>query len=179
MTSRAPGASGSTPPSQNRPRPQRSIAASALGAALAVIRLRQALEELEEALGLGGLDRILLSSKYTPEKNGGCNAEGYSGSFDTKKTRPVPLTFEYSETPLAERVAQALTDGHAPIYLVHFTQREAAEAAVAYVKKRMAHDAAPAAANGAALMFEAKAVRLLAPIPRPPSLRQPITASPR
>mgnify|MGYP003336680445 CR=1 FL=1 len=28
--------------------------------------------------------------------------------------------------------------------------REAAEAAVAYVKKRMAHDAAPAAANGAA-----------------------------
>ncbi len=47
------------------------------------------------------------------------------------ETRPVPLSFEYSETPLAERVAQALTDGHAPIYLVHFTQRDAAEAAQA------------------------------------------------
>ena len=45
------------------------------------------------------------------------------------ETRPVPLEFEYSETPFAERVAQALTDGHAPIYLVHFTQRDAAEAA--------------------------------------------------
>lgn len=47
------------------------------------------------------------------------------------ETRPVPLEFEYSETPLAERVAQALTDGHAPVYLVHFTQRDAAEAAQA------------------------------------------------
>ena len=47
------------------------------------------------------------------------------------ETRPVPLEFEYSETPLAERVAQALTDGHAPMYLVHFTQRDAAEAAQA------------------------------------------------
>ncbi len=47
------------------------------------------------------------------------------------ETRPVPLAFEYSEAPLAERVAQALTDGHAPVYLVHFTQRDAAEAAQA------------------------------------------------
>jgi superfamily II RNA helicase len=45
--------------------------------------------------------------------------------------RPVPLEFEYSDTPLAERVARALTDGHAPMYLVHFTQRDAAEAAQA------------------------------------------------
>ncbi len=43
--------------------------------------------------------------------------------------RPVPLEFEYSETPLAERV-QALLDGdRAPVYLVHFTQRSAAETA--------------------------------------------------
>ncbi len=47
------------------------------------------------------------------------------------ETRPVPLAFEYSETPLAERAAQALTDGHAPVYLVHFTQRDVAEAAQA------------------------------------------------
>jgi superfamily II RNA helicase len=45
--------------------------------------------------------------------------------------RPVPLSFEYSETPLGERVAQLLTGQQAPIYLVHFTQRAAAEAAQA------------------------------------------------
>ncbi len=43
--------------------------------------------------------------------------------------RPVPLAFEYSETPLAERIAQLLADQRAPVYLVHFTQRAAAEAA--------------------------------------------------
>ena len=43
--------------------------------------------------------------------------------------RPVPLSFEYSETPLTERVAEVLTQKRAPVYLVHFTQRDAAEAA--------------------------------------------------
>lgn len=43
--------------------------------------------------------------------------------------RPVPLEFEYSETPLAERVAELLTTKRAPIYLVYFTQRAASEAA--------------------------------------------------
>ncbi len=45
--------------------------------------------------------------------------------------RPVPLAFEYSETPLAERVAQVLLERRAPAYLVHFTQREASESAQA------------------------------------------------
>lgn len=45
--------------------------------------------------------------------------------------RPVPLTFEYSETPLAERVAQLLLERRVPAYLVHFTQRDAAESAQA------------------------------------------------
>jgi len=45
--------------------------------------------------------------------------------------RPVPLAFEYSETPLAERVSQLLLAQRAPVYLVHFTQRAAAEAAQA------------------------------------------------
>ena len=45
--------------------------------------------------------------------------------------RPVPLEFEYSETPLAERVAELLATKRAPIYLVHFTQRAASEAAQA------------------------------------------------
>lgn len=39
-----------------------------------------------------GLDRILLSSKRTQGKNGGCGSDGYSGSWDPKKTKPVPLT---------------------------------------------------------------------------------------
>ena len=43
--------------------------------------------------------------------------------------RPVPLQFEYSETPLQERVAGLLAGNQAPVYLVHFTQRAAAEAA--------------------------------------------------
>jgi superfamily II RNA helicase len=45
--------------------------------------------------------------------------------------RPVPLEFEYSETPLAEKIAALLAAGRAPIYLVHFTQRAASEAAQA------------------------------------------------
>ncbi|HEY0863664.1 MAG TPA: DUF3516 domain-containing protein [Lacunisphaera sp.] len=45
--------------------------------------------------------------------------------------RPVPLAFEYSEVPQAERVAALLADNRAPVYLVHFTQRAAAEAAQA------------------------------------------------
>lgn len=36
--------------------------------------------------------------------------------------RPVPLEFEYSETPLQEKVADLVEAGKAPIYLVHFTQ---------------------------------------------------------
>jgi len=45
--------------------------------------------------------------------------------------RPVPLAFEYSEIPLAERVTQLLAGSRAPVYLVHFTQRAASEAAQA------------------------------------------------
>jgi len=43
--------------------------------------------------------------------------------------RPVPLEFEYSETPLTERLAELSEAKRAPIYLVHFTQRAASEAA--------------------------------------------------
>jgi len=43
--------------------------------------------------------------------------------------RPVPLDFEYRETPLHETIAHLVTTGRAPIYLVNFTQRGAAEEA--------------------------------------------------
>ena len=43
--------------------------------------------------------------------------------------RPVPLAFEYSERPLHEAISKLLQSGRAPIYLVNFTQRSAAEEA--------------------------------------------------
>lgn len=43
--------------------------------------------------------------------------------------RPVPLKFEYSETPLQERVAELLVEKKAPVYMVYFTQRSASEGA--------------------------------------------------
>lgn len=43
--------------------------------------------------------------------------------------RPVPLEFEYRETPLHETVAELVSAGRAPIYLVNFTQRACAEVA--------------------------------------------------
>lgn len=43
--------------------------------------------------------------------------------------RPVPLDFVYSEDPLHETIQKLITRGEAPIYLVNFTQRDAAEQA--------------------------------------------------
>ncbi len=45
------------------------------------------------------------------------------------RERPVPLEFEYRETPLHETIADLVTTGRAPIYLVNFTQRGAADEA--------------------------------------------------
>ncbi|HVE83278.1 MAG TPA: DUF3516 domain-containing protein, partial [Myxococcales bacterium] len=45
--------------------------------------------------------------------------------------RPVPLDFEYRETPLHETIQSLLDTGKAPVYLVNFTQRGAAEQAQA------------------------------------------------
>lgn len=43
--------------------------------------------------------------------------------------RPVPLDFEYRETPLQESVDELVASGRYPIYMVHFSQREACEQA--------------------------------------------------
>ena len=43
--------------------------------------------------------------------------------------RPVPLEFEWSETPLAEKLAELLQTKRAPVYVVHFTQRAASDGA--------------------------------------------------
>jgi superfamily II RNA helicase len=43
--------------------------------------------------------------------------------------RPVPLSFEYRESALHETIADLVRENRAPIYLVNFTQRAAAEEA--------------------------------------------------
>ena len=43
--------------------------------------------------------------------------------------RPVPLAHEYSELPLAKTLETLVAGGRAPVYVVHFTQLEAAQSA--------------------------------------------------
>lgn len=43
--------------------------------------------------------------------------------------RPVPLEFAYSELPLAKTLESLIADGKVPVYVVHFTQLEAAQSA--------------------------------------------------
>ena len=42
-------------------------------------------------------------------------------------SRPVPLEFSYSETPLATALEELVESGKSPVYVVHFTQNEAAQ----------------------------------------------------
>ena len=45
------------------------------------------------------------------------------------KERPVPLDFAYSELPLATTLESLVSQSKAPVYVVHFTQLEAAQSA--------------------------------------------------
>jgi superfamily II RNA helicase len=45
------------------------------------------------------------------------------------RERPVPLEFSYAETPLSLTLERLVGEGKAPVYLVHFTQLEAAQSA--------------------------------------------------
>ena len=47
----------------------------------------------------------------------------------TSVDRPVPLEFDYSTTPIHETIADLISRGRAPVYLVNFSQREASEQA--------------------------------------------------
>ena len=53
--------------------------------------------------------------------------------------RPVPLDFEYRETPLHETVDALLKSGRSPIYVVSFTQRECAELAQALTSAKVSN----------------------------------------
>jgi superfamily II RNA helicase len=52
--------------------------------------------------------------------------------------RPVPLDWDYRETPLHETVQELLDGGRAPIYIVNFTQRECAELAQSLTSLKLA-----------------------------------------
>jgi len=43
--------------------------------------------------------------------------------------RPVPLDFEYRESTLLDSIGDLLADGRVPVYIVHFTQKDAASRA--------------------------------------------------
>ncbi len=45
----------------------------------------------------------------------------------TSTDRPVPLAHEYSELPLAKTLETLIASGRGPVYVVHFTQLEAAQ----------------------------------------------------
>lgn len=51
----------------------------------------------------------------------------------TSPRRPVPLHFEYRHTTLHQSIGDLLASDRAPIYVVHFTQRDATEAAQGYL----------------------------------------------
>jgi superfamily II RNA helicase len=53
--------------------------------------------------------------------------------------RPVPVDFEYSETPIHETVERLRGQRKLPIYIVHFTQREAGEQAQALTSARISN----------------------------------------
>ena len=65
---------------------------------------------------------------------------GRATSYIGGTQRPVPLDFHYVFTPVHETIEQLIADGKAPIYVVHFSQREAAERAQALTSLRLLSD---------------------------------------
>ncbi|QDZ16758.1 DEAD/DEAH box helicase [Humibacter ginsenosidimutans] len=66
--------------------------------------------------------------------------------------RPVPLDYDYALTPVHETIAELLDAGKAPVYVVHFSQKDALERAQALagasVASREQRDAIAAAIGG-------------------------------
>ena len=56
----------------------------------------------------------------------------------TSTERPVPLTFSYEVEPVHEVVEHLVQTGRAPVYLVHFTQKDAVEQAQALLSTPVA-----------------------------------------
>jgi len=56
----------------------------------------------------------------------------------TTTERPVPLTFEYVIEPLPDVIERLVQTGHAPVYVVHFTQKDAVDRAQALLSTKVA-----------------------------------------
>ncbi|MFI5181147.1 MAG: DEAD/DEAH box helicase [Thermoanaerobaculia bacterium] len=54
---------------------------------------------------------------------------GREVAYVSSEDRPVPLDYEYRETPLHETIEDLLAQKKSPVYVVNFTQRECAELA--------------------------------------------------
>lgn len=65
---------------------------------------------------------------------------GRTTSLVAGSERPVPLDFSYVYTPVHETIENLLSDGKAPIYVVHFSQREATERAQALTSLKIIDD---------------------------------------
>lgn len=97
--------------------------------------------------------------------------------------RIADLTASYaaylaSETD--EPTPQALADLRTPPDMIGWLRgqhksRLAAERALAFIRRRIAHEAVPTGINGAKLLYRAEEVKLLAPIPRPYTLKDAST----
>ena len=64
-------------------------------------------------------------------------------------TRPVPLEFSYAETPIHETIETIVEGGRSPVYIVNFTQREAAELAQSLTSMKLIDKQRRAAINEA------------------------------
>jgi len=62
----------------------------------------------------------------------------HEAAIVTSSVRPVPLDWEYRETPLHETVEELLAASKSPIYIVNFTQRECAELAQSLTSMKIA-----------------------------------------
>jgi superfamily II RNA helicase len=62
-------------------------------------------------------------------ENGLKSLTGLEVATVRSRERPVPLDFEYRETPLHETIDELVTSRRSPVYLVNFTQRAAADEA--------------------------------------------------
>ena len=56
----------------------------------------------------------------------------------TSTERPVPLEYAYSEVPLAQAVERLAEADRVPVYVVHFTQKDAAESAQSFTSLKVA-----------------------------------------
>jgi len=56
----------------------------------------------------------------------------------TTLVRPVPLSYDYCVEPLPEVVERLVQTGHAPVYIVHFTQKDAVDRAQALLSQQVA-----------------------------------------